>query len=822
MQLPSLPPRLLLLALATGLTTLPAQGDSLVARWALAPEDRPYVGGAGSNTERGLALNPASGNVLLLSRAGSPAVYVLDARDGADGSETTGAPRTLRLDDESGEFPISGGTFILNLVGAADDGAVFACNLATSLGSVRIYRWADDDVNTPVSVAYSGDPLEGIADPGTGQSIRFGDNFAVRGAGTDTQLLQVARDGKYVLLYTTTDGTTFTPRVLPSPALVGKAGLGVAFDAGNVFWTKTSAAELQRAEFDLTADTVRVLGTVATTIVPGTVGAIHVDPDAQRLAAVDYSAHTLRVFDISNPGSFIQIGDVLAFPAANPNVNGTGAAAIRGTNVFGLDSNNGLLAAAVEISTVAEPPTLTTQPAGATVYAGATVNLAVAVQGTPPFTYQWFFNEAPLPGATSAQLSLAGVTTDQTGTYRVTIANSAGSATSADAIVTVNAPLNTGILQPLWSLNPGDRPYLTSDNTQRGLAYNPATGNLLVVSRSPAPAVLVLDAATGTEKHALRTTTEDGATVLAGGTLPLNMIGVSDDGVVYAANLVTDASGGAASSTFYLYRWENDGPQTVPVLLDPVPELALPERWGDTLDVRGRGATTQILLGSRGLAPQEGQKFALLTSADGFAFNAQVFLVEGVAGSAFGLGLAFGAGNTVFGTANGQPVVHVAFNPDDGTATLVRTYGPDLVPGTVSFLGVHPSSNLLAGVALETPDNVRLYDLATPDAPVLLDQALITPEQPNANGTGAVDFGGDRVFVLDTNHGLRAFEIDRSGTVERPTLTLTRSGDSLSVSWSDGTLETAADLTGPWTPRPGASPQVFAPTEARLFFRARR
>src|SRR5437868_1955585 len=37
------------------------------------------------------------------------------------------------------------------------------------------------------------------------------------------------------------------------------------------------------------------------------------------------------------------------------------------------------------------------------------------------------------------------------------------------------------------SLRPGDRPYLTSDGNgyQRGMAYNPLTGHLLVVNRSP-------------------------------------------------------------------------------------------------------------------------------------------------------------------------------------------------------------------------------------------------------------------------------------------------------------------------------------------------
>jgi hypothetical protein len=364
-------------------------------------------------------------------------------------------------------------------------------------------------------------------------------------------------------------------------------------------------------------------------------------------------------------------------------------------------------------------------------------------------------------------LVLSGVTADQAGAYAVDVGNAAGTVRSSAATLVVRAPLNNGILKPAWALNPGDRPYLTTDNTQRGLAWNPATGNLLVLSRSPGNAILVHDAATGVLKHSLRTTGEDEFPIFIGGTLVLNMVGVAEDGVVYAANLVTDGS----AASLRLYRWENDSAEAIPVALADVPELAIAERWGDTLDVRGRGAGTQILLGVRGLAPQEGGKFAVLTTADGFNFNAQVYAVAGVpASSGFGLGLAFGAGNTVFGTANGQPLVQATFNPATGTAEVTRVYPVEQVPAAVSFLAVNPAENLLAGVVLETPDNVLLYDVADLDNPAALDQQLLVPEQANINGTGAADFGGNRLFVLNTNHGLRAYDIVRGGTPTPATL----------------------------------------------------
>lgn len=775
-------------------------GDSLTEVWKLAPgEDRAYL--TTGNNERGVSYDPVTQKVLLLSRAGGPNVYVLDKADGADGSAQLGEPRKLGQADADGGFPISGGTFTLNLVGAADDGAVYACNLATSLGTVRIYRWADSQTDTPIAVAYSGDPLAEIASPGANQDIRFGDNFAVRGSGPNTQLLQTARNGKYIILYTTEDGVTFTNQTFVSPATVaGKIGLGATFGEGNTIWAKSGGNELQRIELNTATGQATLLNTVPTTIVAGGVSGISVDPAARRLAAVDYLAHQLSVFDISDPAGLIRIGNPLPFATANGNANGTASAAIKGDDVFGLDTNNGLLAAKVEKSVVVDPPVITTQPAGGTVYAGATITFAVAAQGTPPFTYQWAFNDNPIQNATGAQLTLTDTTVANAGEYSVTVSNSAGSAPSAKAKLTVLEPMNSGVLKPLWALNPGDRPYLTGDNTQRGLAYNPATGNLLLASRSPANAIVVLDAATGVEKHQLRTTAADDLPVFFGGTLLLNMIAVADDGVVYAGNLVTDGT----TDTFNLYRWDNDSPDAVPVPLSPVAELALAERWGDTMDARGSGANTQILLGTRGLAPQDGRKFAILTTVNGSDFAGQVFTVEGVAGSAFGLGIAFGPGNTVFGTANGQPVVKVAFDLAAGTATLGRTYAAAQIPNSVSFIGYHATSNLLAGVALEVPDNVRLYDLANLDEPVLRDQRLILPEQPNINGTGSIDFGGNKLFALDTNNGLRAYEIT-AGTPGSPAAlgdaTVANGQISFGVAGTAGAqyvVQKANAVSGPW------------------------
>jgi hypothetical protein len=59
-------------------------------------------------------------------------------------------------------------------------------------------------------------------------------------------------------------------------------------------------------------------------------------------------------------------------------------------------------------------------------------------------------------------------------------------------------------------------------------------------------------------------------------------------------------------------------------------------------------------------------------------------------------------------------------------------------------------------------------------------------------------------------------------TAASPAIAITRNGSNLELTWSNGSLQTTADLVnGPWVSVPGAtSPYVFAPSEPKRFFRA--
>ena len=89
--------------------------------------------------------------------------------------------------------------------------------------------------------------------------------------------------------------------------------------------------------------------------------------------------------------------------------------------------------------TLNQAPALTTQPQSRSVVTGTSVQFSVTATGTPTPIYQWFFNGAPLTGATSTTFSLTNVRSTDAGDYTVVVSNALGSVTSQGAILNVTA-----------------------------------------------------------------------------------------------------------------------------------------------------------------------------------------------------------------------------------------------------------------------------------------------------------------------------------------------------------------------------------------------
>ena len=164
------------------------------------------------------------------------------------------------------------------------------------------------------------------------------------------------------------------------------------------------------------------------------------------------------------------------------------------TNAAGtVISNNSTLTVTAGVTA----PSITTQPSSSTVLVGAAASFSVVASGTTPLTYQWrkstdgtTYND--ISGSTSATYSIATAALTDTGYYKVVVTNSAGSATSNAAILTVNqmpsisvqpvgATLNVGASLTL-SVTATGTPAPTYQWTKNGVNITGATSSTYPVA----------------------------------------------------------------------------------------------------------------------------------------------------------------------------------------------------------------------------------------------------------------------------------------------------------------------------------------------------
>jgi hypothetical protein len=777
-----------------------AQVPTLVMtpRWSIATSNRWDLDAA--NLTRGVAINKQTGNVLLASRVGTNHIAVLN---GADGSEL----------GYLASSEMTGGTLHLVHVRVADDGVIYAANLAGSASGFKIYRW-DSEAEGMVTEPYV---AFGPQAPGA-SSQRYGDAMDVRGAGTNTQIVVSGSGSSVFSIFTTEDGTNFTATEISHGLGAGELGKALSFDGTNnvIYGKKEGSPNLHKVAFDLTAAKATLLTNV---VVPSSDNSL-VGVKTASSNGVDfavgpvYGTHRFKAYNIGNPGAPALVLDAPFTPPNYANGNGVGASDIGSGFVVGLDVNNGLLAYNISFATTV-PPTIVSQPADATnVLAGGYVTFAVGASGTAPLRYQWKFNGTnDVLNATNSTLTLRSVTLADAGAYHCVVSNAVGGAVSSPAMLAVLPSVLSAASEPLWSKSAGELFFLGTDNNCRGMAFNPVTGHVIVVSRTPTNGVHVVDAATGAYLASLDLSGVDTAL----GTFAVNLCGVADDGAIYVANL--DTSG----VNYTIYRWADENPSTVASVAFGPGDPAGAGRMGDTFAVRGAGTDTQLLAASR-----DKTLLALFTTADGVYFTPNVIDTAPEPAGLAGLGVAFGGGATFWTKTSGIQFRQFAFDLAAQTNVLLRTFAAGQATG-VAF-GVDPVNNLLATIVPNygttgrpAPLHIDLYDVdavldgQTPE-PMLIDEDFFPTQVVNGNGTGAVAFDvkGGRLFALDTNNGLLALK-----TVAR--LQVAQTGQQMVFSWvGPSVLQSASDLDGPWeNVTPAGSPHTHT-IAGTTYFRLKR
>jgi hypothetical protein len=386
-------------------------------------------------------------------------------------------------------------------------------------------------------------------------------------------------------------------------------------------------------------------------------------------------------------------------------------------------------------------------------------------------------------------------------------------------------------LTSLWSVPPlTTYEWVNTNHTQRSIAHNPVTGHLLTVSRYPATnaAVYILDSNTGALLGQLDTNG-----VFLEINFPLNVVGVGSNGAIYACNLTVDSTNTPAGNNgpFRIYRWANESAApTVAYLGDPsnTDTNANNRRFGDSLAVRGGGPNTELLAGTRA-----GKVVARFSTTDGISFQSQKLDAPNLQGISAMVTIAFGSGNTFWtkvenSTATDQPLQYFSYDVGTGTATLIQNYLG--IPG--GPLNFDVSRNLL-GVVRGIAHELRLFKVTANGLVQQGDTLLFPGTNSNGNLTGAVAFGPDRMFALESNNGLMAFGISTNplppfalhltAPASQPTLTWPSvAGFLYQPQFKSSLSETGWSVLGSTTNGTGSDISlVDSPSAAGRFYRIR-
>ena len=104
---------------------------------------------------------------------------------------------------------------------------------------------------------------------------------------------------------------------------------------------------------------------------------------------------------------------------------------------------------AFSVVPLSAPPDILTQPSSLTTFTNGSASFLVVATGTPPLTYQWFFDQQPIPGGNHSILLMTNLSAFNAGGYFVVVSNTYGTVTSSPVTLVLETPSSpTIVLQP--------------------------------------------------------------------------------------------------------------------------------------------------------------------------------------------------------------------------------------------------------------------------------------------------------------------------------------------------------------------------------------
>ena len=330
---------------------------------------------------------------------------------------------------------------------------------------------------------------------------------------------------------------------------------------------------------------------------------------------------------------------------------------------------------------------------------------------------------------------------------------------------------NAQTLSPLTTfgsngwLAPGSNPYVTTDNSQRGLGWNPVTKNIVLPSRSGGNFVAIINGTTGIVSGTLDTTG------VSGGTLAMMGAGVSDDGEIYVTNL---QSGSSAGNPFKIYKWtgesDTNAPTTAFSQINPQTTNGA-FRFGDAFAVYGSG--TSLKFAAAG-ATTSGSTAGLpinsnfmIGSLDGSNTNTIYRNIPNTLTTSndYRLGITFVDADTVIGNQGTSAKI-----TDFVAATTLSNTGA-IVTGSIAMGAAdrpldYTVINGQALLAVVNTNNslISIYDITNPAAAALLTTGSTVSGvlTPNGNATGGLQWGemltptSQVLYAMSSNQGIQA------------------------------------------------------------------